>query len=161
MKKSILIIPFIFLLTISAFSQTEPKPEGKAIVYVYSLGTTTTVIQVRKPMFLDDKEIADIRPERYYIVLIEPGKHILRFKSRKQGGVEMNFEAGKTYYLRVNWESDLSIKPAGLNVIQPEAATYDISQIKPIDEKNIKDKSIVVRELKIVNPIYTVEKPKN
>jgi hypothetical protein len=62
--KMLRIVSILILLicgTFQCFSQQETKQNDKAIVYFYSLATITIIGQVRKPVFLDDKEIADIR----------------------------------------------------------------------------------------------------
>ncbi|HEY0428033.1 MAG TPA: DUF2846 domain-containing protein [Pyrinomonadaceae bacterium] len=128
--------------------ETENKTNDKAIVYFYSLATTTTLGQIRKPVFLDDKEIADIRPERFFIIMLESGKHNFRLKNKKFGGIEMNFEAGKTYYIKIGWEADATLKPSGVFLISAESGAFDIKQLRPIDKGNIRDKNIVFTELK-------------
>lgn len=119
----------------------------KATVYFYSLATTTTAGQIRKPVFLDDKEIADIRPEKYFIVLLDAGKHSFRLKNKKFGGIEMDFEAGKTYYIRIGWQEGFIVKPTGITKVEPESGAYDVKQLKPVDQKNIKNKEIVFTSL--------------
>ena len=110
----------------------------KAIVYVYSYSTTTTLGQIRKPVFLDDKEIADIRPERYFIALIAPGKHSLHLKNKKFGGVEKEFEAGQTYYIRIDWRNNgMSVVPAGFVIVPADNGIFDLKQLKPVDKGNI------------------------
>jgi hypothetical protein len=143
----ICIFTFLVILTLSFGISAQTKTDGKAIVYFYSLATSTTLGQVRKPVFLDDKEIADVRPEHYFIVLLEPGKHNFRLKNKKFGGIEMEFEVGKTYYLKMGWESGYVLKPSGFFKVEPESGAFDIKQLKPVDDKNIKDKDIVFKEM--------------
>jgi len=147
MKKLLPIL--ILLLCSAAWAQTETKPvvSGKAIVYFYSLAATTTIGRVKKPVFVDDIEIADIRPEKYFIVLLDPGKHTFRMRNKKLGGIEMDFEADKTYYIRVNWATGNIVKPVGISKVEPEAGAYDIKQLVPVDKNNIKAKSVVFTEL--------------
>jgi Protein of unknown function (DUF2846) len=141
----------VLIFSFSIFGQTEKeninKLSGKAIVYFYSLKTIKTLGQVKKPIFLDDKEIADVRPERYFIVLIEPGNHNFRLKDKKFGGIEMNFEAGKIYYIKMGWQADAMLKPSGISRVEPESGAFDIKQLKPVDEKNIKDKTVVYSKI--------------
>lgn len=147
MKK---LLPTLALLIFcsSVFGQaSKPDLSKKAVVYFYSLSAITTLVQVKKPVFLDDKEIADIRPERYFIVLLEPGTHTFRMKKKKLGGVEMNFEAGKTYYIRVNWATGNIVRPVSLSRIETESGAYDIKQLEPVKAENIKEKSFVFTEL--------------
>lgn len=145
------ILIFAFLLCSGVakaqMPQPVPDPDATAIVYFYSLATTVTLGQVKKPVFLDDKEIAFIRPERYFIVVLDAGKHNFRLKNKKFGGIEMNFEAGKTYYIRINWESEGTLRPSGISKIAEESGAFDIKQLRPVDEGNIKDKTQVFTKL--------------
>ena len=149
-KNSIRILALILLSAFACFAQSADQTSlsGKAVVYFYSLSTSTTLGQIRKPVFLDDLELADIRPERYFIVLVEPGKHSFHLKKKKFGGIEMNFETGKTYYLRIDWRTGGIVAPAGITLVEAESGGYDIRQLRPVDEKNIENKEIVFRELK-------------
>jgi hypothetical protein len=142
-KAAIRSLFLILALSVATFSQTA----GKAIVYVYTYSASTTIGTVRKPVFLDDKEIADIRPEKFFIALIEPGKHTFSLKNKKLGGIEKEFEAGKTYYLRVDWRSGAKLSPQGFVSVNEENGAYDVRQLKPIDKKNIKDPNIAVLSL--------------
>ena len=144
---------FIAVCQFSALAQTangtnQTSLSGKAIVYFYSLSTSTTLGQIRKPVFIDDTELADIRPERFFIVAVEPGKHAFHLKKKKFGGIEMDFEAGKTYYLRIDWRTGGIVAPAGITLVAPESGGYDVKQLRPVDENNIENKEMVFRELK-------------
>jgi hypothetical protein len=118
--------------------------QEKARVYVYSYAAATTFGTVKKPVFLNGKEIADIRPERYFIVLLEPGRHAFHLKNKKLGGIEKEFESGKIYYLRVDWRSGAVVSPQGFVSVSDDNGAFDIKQLKPVDKKNIKDGSLVV-----------------
>ncbi len=141
----------ILVLSFAASAQTAKErasAEGKAIVYIYAPSAVTTLVQIKKPVFVDDKEIADIRPERYFIVALAPGTHTFRMKNKKKvGGIEMNFEAGKTYYIRVNWSTGNIVFPIGLTKIEPESGAYDVKQLEPVKPENIKEKSFVFTEV--------------
>lgn len=126
---------------------SKPDPGNKAVVYFYSLATTTTIGRVKKPVFLDDREIAEIRPEHYFIVLVEPGKHSFSLRNKKFGGIEMEFEAGKTYFLRIDWETNVKLTPKGISKVEPESGAYDVRQMQPVGTKNIKNKEIVFLKL--------------
>lgn len=140
-----LFLTFIFALTVSSQSKTTASIStgGKAIVYFYSLKTIKTLGQVKKPVFVDDAEIASIRPERFFIVLLEPGTHNFHLKDKKFGGIEMDFVAGEIYYIRMDWQADAKLKPSGISLIPKESGAFDIKQLKPVDAKNIKNKEFV------------------
>src|SRR5687768_5788515 len=95
------ILLLVLCLSPAVFAQNIDT-EGKAIVYVYSNAFNTTNGRVQKPVFMDDKEIADIRPERYFIAVIAPGKRSFHLRNKKFGGVVLDVKAGETHYLRVN-----------------------------------------------------------
>ena len=125
--------------------QEPPKTnQNKAIVYIYSRDAPMVLGTLKPPIFLDDKEIAKLPPQRFFIVIIDPGKHSLHFKkSKKSGGVEMNFEVGKVYYLRVGWKAGFTVRPDGLDPVPEGVANFDLKEMKPIGEKDIKDSTLV------------------
>jgi len=134
----------VAVLSISTLAQGG----GKSTVIVYSLSTSTTLGQVRKPIFLDDKEIADVRPEHFFVAMIPAGKHTLNLKNKKFGGIERDFEAGKTYYLRIDWRNNgMALVPQGFVIVPEENGAFDVRQLKPIDTGNIKDKSLISLQL--------------
>ena len=147
----------LFIVVIFAASvfgqQTEDKPDlsRKAVVYFYSLTAPVTLGRLKKSVYLDDLKIADIRPERYFIVLVEPGRHTFHLHNKKFGGIEKEFEAGKTYYIRIGWTGGGSVKPTGLSSVDEENGAFDIKQIEPIGAENIKNKEIVVLSLEQEN----------
>lgn len=139
--KVLIIAALVLLFSVAAFAQAKAS-DGKAIVYFYANRTHTTPGQVRKPVFMDGEEIADIRPAKYFIVLVEPGKHSFHMKKKSFGGVEMVFEAGKTYYIRLEWRQFAKIGTVG--IAPPENVAFDLKQLQPVDQKNIKNAKIVV-----------------
>lgn len=147
----LLIIFCLSFLALTANAAGQEKPAAaasdRAIVYFYSYSTVTTLGQVRKPVYLDDDEICDIRPEHYFIAVIAPGKHAFHLKNKKFGGIEKEFAAGETYYLRMEWKAGGKLTPAGISLVAPDSGAFDIKQLRPVDKKNIKDESIVFLSL--------------
>ena len=130
----------LFIFTVLAFCLISASAQSqKATVYFCSLATIKIIGQVKKQVYLDDKEIADIRPARYFIALIDAGKHSFSLRNKKYGGIEMNFEAGQIYYVQMKWAAGGKLEPAGIELVQPESGAFDIKQLKAVDEKNIKD----------------------
>ena len=114
--------------------------DGKAIVYIYSFDVSA-LGNVRKIVSLDGKPLANVRPERYFIAVIEPGKHAIHWQDKKHGGIEMDFVAGMTYYLRAGWnEGGFMIKPKGLDLVAPENGAFDVKQMRAVDAGDLKDK---------------------
>lgn len=138
------------LLGCSLFTFGQADTSGKAVIYVYAFKASGVIGNglLKRPVFLDDKDIADITPMRYFIIEIGPGKYTVHFKDEKAGGIEKEFKAGEIYYLRVNWfVGAVHIQPSGIDLVAPEAATFDIKQMKPIDESHVHDKQRVFLKL--------------
>ncbi|MBA3769936.1 MAG: hypothetical protein H0X08_05485 [Blastocatellia bacterium] len=96
MKNILIILPILFYVSVNAYSQATMKTIDPAVVYVYSL--TVPSFRARKPMvFLDGKEMAEIRPEHYFIALLDPGKHSIHFKKHlNAGALKWNFKLVKS-----------------------------------------------------------------
>jgi hypothetical protein len=137
--KLIIAFALSFLSFAAATEQTSTSPQGdEAKVYVYASQKTKEIaFRVTASIYLDDKLIAKLPNGRYFLVSVTPGTHSFYGKSKKRGGVEANFEAGKFYYLRLGWEGSLT--PNGLSVSPPDNARFDLKHSKPIDEKDIRD----------------------
>ncbi|MGI8669206.1 MAG: DUF2846 domain-containing protein [Aridibacter sp.] len=149
MSKIIIILFFLMCGVSQVLAQeTAPVESEKATVYVYSLATHTTLGRIKPSVFVDTKEVAQIRPNRFFVLYLEPGNHEIHFKkSKKRGGIEMEFKAGETYYLRVNWKAEGTVRAEGFDIMKIESARYDLKQLKPIDDDNIKDKNRVSTKL--------------
>lgn len=150
MLKLVTILVFLLCGVFQTFAQeTEAaNSKDKATVYIYSLATHSTLGRIKPSIFVDAKEIAQIRPNRYFVLYLEPGNHEIHFKkSKKRGGIEMDFKAGETYYLRVNWKAEGTVRAQGFDIVQIESARYDLKHLKPIDDDNIKDKTRVSTKL--------------
>ena len=149
MKNLTIALALVFLSLVSVNAQTETAaenefPDSYSVVYVYSLATHATFGKIQPSVFVDEKEVAQIRPNRFFILKLAPGDHEIHFKkSKKRGGIAMEFEAGKIYFLRVNWKTGGTIRAEGFDLTTIESARYDLKQLKPIDDKNIKDKDRV------------------
>ena len=130
-------------VTVYEDNLTLSKYPDKALVYIYSYKTTKTLGTVKKAIFMDGKELGNVRPTRFFGVLAAPGKHAFHFKNKKKNGVEMNFEAGKIYFLRGVWDAGVTVTISGLIKMEQENGIFDIKQMKSVDSDDIKDKSIV------------------
>lgn len=136
--KKLLLTSLLVIIPVIAFGQ-----DTKATIYVYALTASSTIGTVKKSVYLDGKEIAQIRPERFFIAAVEAGRHTMHFQNKKFGGVEMDFQAGTVYYLRIGWKVGLSIKPNGITVMPAESGAFEIKQLKTVDKGQVKDTDIV------------------
>jgi hypothetical protein len=126
----------------------SPKLKNKSLVYVYSYKHIKTLGRVAPPVYLDGKVLANLDGVRFFIVQLEPGNHTFHLKDKKRGGIEMEFKAGEIYYIRMDMREGTTVGPAGLAIMPRENGEFDIKQMKPIDEGDIKDHEKVIRKLK-------------
>lgn len=146
-NKQFSLIIVMIIIGLCSVSTASAQSGEFATVYFYSLAAPPTLGSIKKSIFVDGKEVAKIRPEHYFIVKLEPGTHAFHLKNKKIGGVEKNFEAGKIYYLRIEWEEGMTVKPSGISSVSAESGAYDIKQLRPVDEKQIIDKRVAMRIL--------------
>lgn len=150
MKSSLFSLLIILIFVCASFGQSDLK---NPVVYVYGDSATNTLDKIKPMIFLDGAEIAQIRPEHYFIAILPEGEHSLHFKEKKRGGILMNFEKGKTYFLKVTFSDaksrflKASIRPTGIEEVQEKAAGFVINEIKTVDPENIKNNKIVFLSL--------------
>lgn len=130
-----------FLLILSLLFQSQEQTKAK--VYVYQLRHVRTIGKVAPAVWLDDKIIAKLDGTRYFVVNLEPGHHIFRLTDKKRGGIEMDFKAGETYYIRMEMKESDKVGATGLTLVPIENATYEMKQMRPIVENDIRDPSVV------------------
>ena len=75
----------------------EPKPD-KALIYV--VRPTSAGFAVKSWFFSDDQALGVNRGSSYFFADVEPGKHVFWSKSENVDAVELEVEAGQTYYLQ-------------------------------------------------------------
>jgi len=131
-----------------AYGSGRPRPQdtaptNKATVYVYSYRHVRTLGRVAPPVYLDGKVLAKLDGARFFVVRLEPGTHSFHLKDKKRGGIELDFKAGETYYVRMDMREGTTVGPAGLTLVPKENAEFDLKQMKPGDKGDIKDKERV------------------
>jgi len=76
----------------------EPQ-EGHALVYVFRPATMGAAIKTWA--FVDDDLMMVSKPKAYSFAHVTPGKHLFWTKSENTSAMQLEVEAGKTYYLQV------------------------------------------------------------
>jgi hypothetical protein len=132
-------------LALLAALPARPQESDKATVYVYSYRHVRTLGKVAPPVYVDGQVLAKLDGARYFVVKLEPGVHAFHLKDKKRGGVEMEFKAGETYYIRMEKREGATVGPSGLIIVPKENAEFDLKQMKPIGKGDIKDKARVVQ----------------
>ena len=137
----------LLCLQIAAIAQDSSK-SNSSIVYVYSYRHVKTLGRVAPTVFVDGKALAKLDGTRFFIVRLESGSHAFHLKDKKRGGIEMEFRPGETYYIRMDMREGATVGASGLVLMSRENAEFDLRQMKPVDDGDIKDKQRVLTSLK-------------
>lgn len=126
---------------------TGSRSDTKATAYIFKTPHAKTLGRATFPVYVDEKLIAKLDGERYFVMLLEPGMHVVRSKSKKAGGVEIDMKAGQAYFFRMFTSADITIGSPRFALVPNEEGSFTLKQQKPIKEGDIKDSSLVVMEL--------------
>src|SRR6185437_8444429 len=123
--------------TSTAASSTSQAANPQSTVYVYRY--KQFVGKALSPsVFCDDNELARMENGRYFIVTLNPGKHLFH-SNDKQAGVELDLKPGEKSYIRVEIATGLMKGHGRLVSVTPEQGTYEITKLKPLDSDKVKD----------------------
>jgi hypothetical protein len=149
----LLLTPFV---TVNA-QQTQPGDTAKVFVYMPHHSATTWRFSGK--FYVDDRRVAEISKNRYFLLRLAPGAHDFYVRDKKLGGLSLPVEAGVTYYLKINLdEGHARIKFRGVSIVPKEEGEFIIKEIQPIKKKDIYDKTLVdadVSSPKVRFPVLT------
>jgi hypothetical protein len=93
---------------------------------------------VRIGLFVDGTMAVNLVNGRWASIQIPAGHHIIKPKD-DQSGIEIDAELGRSYYFRSGWGEAGLFHNAHKNImiVMKEQATYEIKQLKPLDEKDL------------------------
>src|SRR6267378_3538849 len=122
---------------------TNPSAAGaKGTIYVYRLRLTAGTFN-KPSIYVDEKEIARIRNGRFFIVNVDPGRHVIR-SEHKTAVVTLDVNPGQAYYIRVAWEATAHTARAATTLVPPEQGWAEIGQTESSDPSDIKDHELAV-----------------
>lgn len=75
----------------------EPEPQ-RAVIYV--VRPTSLGAAIKSFFFMDDEVLGVNRGSSYFFAQVPPGKHVFWSKSENVDALELQVEAGKTYYIQ-------------------------------------------------------------
>jgi hypothetical protein len=145
-RKLTLLIGLLLSLQFAVRSQ-EPERDS-AIVYVSSYRHVKTLGRVAPTVYVDGKPLANLDGTRFFIVRLEPGTHAFHLKDKKRGGIEKDFRSGEVYYVRMDMREGATVGASGLVLMSRENGEFDLRQMKPVSEGDIKDPKRVTTSLK-------------
>ena len=125
--KKYFILCFLISGSFSGFANEIKKPvEDSAFIYIYRAGQFSGSLS-NWAMFVDDKRICKLSNGKFIKVYVTPGKHKVSAKIggvdlfKKETEVEIEVEAGGTYYVACNIKQ--SITRARLEMIEVTKST--------------------------------------
>lgn len=140
------IISCTFLLLAVSICGRAQTPET-ATVYIYKIPHALTLGRVAIPILLDGKDIAHLDKNRYLIAKIPVGRRVIQSKHKKTIPLTLDLKAGDTIYVRAETgQGHLMLKPPTFLVVTEQQAKSDMEDMKPIEAKDIKERSIVQLE---------------
>ena len=106
--KSILKTLFLFTLIFTCnsvfsqkFSPVKEIPEGKALVYIYRPGSMNGAA-VHYTVNANDEKVSEshLRNNSYLVYFAKPGRYTFWAQANGRREVDLDVEAGKTYYVK-------------------------------------------------------------
>ena len=77
----------------------DEVPEGLALIYFYRPQWNVSYRAI--PVFVDDQFVGMTMGKSYVFATVEPGKHVMWAKAFNTAALEVEVEAGRTYYVRI------------------------------------------------------------
>jgi hypothetical protein len=135
----------------AAPAQAEPQATNaatatKATMYVYRLRNHQGMFG-KPSVYIDEKELARIENGRFFVVHVDPGRHVIRSLD-KASTVTVEMQPGQIYFLRVAIEKTQFTFRFETILVSPEQGWSEIGQTEPNDSKYIQDS-----ELAAVGPL--------
>ncbi|HYG09082.1 MAG TPA: DUF2846 domain-containing protein [Pyrinomonadaceae bacterium] len=144
---------FLVCLALSFSSQT-PQPE-KATVYFYRIEEAPRMVRNKPKLRINGKTAATFPEQEFIGVRLNPGRYVFTL-GQPQSATALVVEAGKTYFVQVSYT------PGGhgfnglldqIFIREEPQATLHFEQIKrPLEDKNIKDRTLDVVKAKPASP---------
>ncbi len=117
---------------------------SKVKVYVYRRKEFSTR-NLQPSVYIDGVQVALMDDGKFFIVNLEPGNHNVS-SNKGKSGAEINMKAGDEYYFRLSMKPGFMKGHAEIDLQQKEQGAFEIKQMKPLERKWIKDKSVTVED---------------
>ena len=137
LRKTVIALFGIYAFVSVVVSLVEAHSGDKACVHVYRYNHLWG-IALHLPVFCDNDEVAHITNGSRFVLLLEPGRHLIR-SDDKQAEISLDAKPGETYYVRVAVVSG-KVKGHGQTVMVPgDQGEHDIQHIKWLNHNQVKN----------------------
>jgi hypothetical protein len=115
--------------------------DAKPKLYFYRIKQFTGSA-LEPTVYCDEKELARMDNGRYFIVTLEPGKHICRMGD-KQTGFELDMKPGEEYYAKISIEAGVFKGRGRLTLLAKEQGAFELKKVKLLGADKVKDRTLV------------------
>jgi hypothetical protein len=123
--------------TATAATPAQTPASGMSTLYFYR-PRLYRGSAVRIGLFVDGTMAVNLVNGRWGSIQVPAGHHVIKPKD-DQSGIEIEAESGQSYYFRSGWGEAGMFHGAHKNImiVMKEQATYEIKQLKPLDDKDV------------------------
>jgi hypothetical protein len=135
-----------------AASGAQKAGQSSATVYVYRYKQFVGAA-LEPSVYCDDAQLARMDNGRYFVVKLQPGKHMLH-SNDKQAGLELDAKPGQEYFVRVEIAAGMMKGHGRLVLMAAEQGKYELQskKLKPLDAGKVVDQARVsVEEVRFDN----------
>ena len=105
-------------------------PSGQANIYVYRNETFGAAIKM--PLLLDNQAIGDTGPHTYTLRTVAPGKHTITSKTEKDSTLDVDAQAGRTYFVWQEVKMGAFAARSALHLVDDQTGEDGVKQCKLI-----------------------------
>ena len=114
-------------------SKNIVPPNGKGVIYVVRPAVMGFAIGI--PVSCDGNWVGTTRGKNFIYTVVDPGKHIISGKAENLSEVEVNVEAGKTYYVLQNIKMGMVMARNKLELTDEQTGKTKLEKCKLAEEK--------------------------
>lgn len=137
MKKSFLLLGAMLMVlavtgcatTGAAYAPVQDVPAEQAIIYVYRIPAFTGSA-ISYDVKLNGEFMGKLKNGAYFYAVVDPGSHVLSAKTEVERTVDINVEAGETYYVRGGVVFGVMVGRPSMLIIPNETAENEITECK-------------------------------
>ncbi len=125
----------------AAAAAKAPAVSDKAIIHVYRYKQFVGS-GLEPSIYCDEIQLARMDNGRFFTVQVPAGHHVFRAND-KQSGIEADFKAGQTYYIRTEIVAGFMKGHGRLILIAPEQGSFEVKKLQPLGADKIKNTELV------------------
>ena len=138
MKRASAFFLFAALFVIVGLAQNRPKAGDQTATVIFYRLTEGSVWESKKTKIkIDGREVATLQKGTHHTVELPAGKHLFRMQ-QGHTEIELDCEAGKTYYIQAAQTVAGFFYNQTLTLVSAEQAEGQVKKTKPLEKKHTK-----------------------